>query len=138
MAKSDDVKGLKKMAETKVAAALEKPIINAYVVLFLSAISIVYNRMPDTDRELCNLVIAHAQKHSELISVHPSFKAAMLESGAFVAEVFSKAPPPPPDPPYIGHCTRCKATDKWKLNHVTCSYGWGECCFAWSESHRFA
>lgn len=105
------MKGLKKMAESEVAAALQKPIINAYVVQFLGAIPIVYNRTPDTDRELRHLVIAHAQKHSKLISVHPTFKAAMLESGAFVAEFFSK-PPPPPVPPYIGKCTRCKATDK--------------------------
>lgn len=67
MAEKYDMKELKKMAQAKFGAALEKPISNAHVEHFLGAIPIVYNRTLGTDRGLRNFVIIHAQKHSKLI-----------------------------------------------------------------------
>lgn len=118
------IKGLQKVAAAKFQTALNKYKGTASEsTTLLGAISWAYSTTPDTDRTLRDIVFDLARHHWKSLIGRSDIKSFMTRHPSFVIDVVGKMC----DPPYVGECNRCRATGRWKADHVRCAgCGWGE------------
>ena len=123
-----DLPGLKQLSQAKFKSTCSKFTAPVLLPVFLSLVPLVYDNTSEKDRGMRDSLLAYILRFPRSTSNLPDFKAIAAANLDFVAELIGKTVSLKPPPPYKGSCTRCKATDKWKVDHVTCGCGWGERC----------
>ena len=123
-----DLPGLKQLSQDKFKSTCSKFTAPMLLSVLLSLVPLVYDNTSEKDRGMRDNLLGHLLKFPKYVSDLPDFKAIAAANLDFVAELFGRTVALKPPPPYKGRCKRCEAKDKWKVDHVTCSCGWGERC----------
>lgn len=123
-----DLPALKKLALVKFDNAEKEMVSKAKRDHVLSLIPLVYTGTLDTDRGLRDRMVQYVTANAKELAKDSKIKSLITENPDFVLEVIGNTVPPKAPTPYTRACRRCKATDKWKTDHVICSCGWREKC----------
>ena len=117
--------GMQKAAEEKVKEWIATPATSKSLVAknetILELIPLIYALTTEKDRTLRNPVCFYVAEHWMSFKALESFKEMMAKCPDFFFDVFEVKRV------YTGCCRKCKRTNMWRPDHVTCGgCGWGE------------